>query len=191
MKVVPCGADLKAFSEVPPLDPARLARPTIIFLGRLSKSRGFDIFRRVAESGSARVVLVGESEGLLEPGPNLEIHPFVPHREVPSWYARTDMVLLPYQEDLRHAKSISPLKLFEAMAAGRPIIASDIAPIREILTHRDNALLVPPNDPDSWLEAVGILKQNPEIGLNLARRARETAVRFDWERRARMILETL
>ncbi len=187
MTVSPCGVDLSAFEAVPVLDPGRLAQPTVTYLGRLSRSRGLDIFREIARRQLATIVLVGEAEEELAPSPFFEVHPVVPHREVPGWYARTDIVLLPYQDELRHANSISPLKLFEAMAAGRPIIASALPAIREVIRDGETGLLVPPAAADAWAMAIGRLREEPALALRLAENARKASKRYSWRSRVEKI----
>ncbi|MES9847282.1 MAG: glycosyltransferase, partial [Candidatus Thiodiazotropha sp.] len=77
-----------------------------------------------------------------------------------------------------------PMKLFEAMAAGRAIVASDIPPIREILEHGRNALLAPPEDPAAWEVAVKTLMHNHRLAVKLAQQARQDAAAYSWTNRA-------
>jgi glycosyltransferase involved in cell wall biosynthesis len=191
MTVVPCGVDVAAYEQIPPVHPQNLQHPTVIYLGRLSRSRGLDIFLEVARAGLAEVVLVGDPEEPIADNCPIKVHPFVPHREVPAWYAKSDLVLLPYQESLEHANSISPLKLFEAMASGRPIIASDIPPIREVLIHNETALLVPAQDTLAWCDAIRVLSAEPQRALRLASSAQKHVTNFTWRARAEKILSLL
>lgn len=191
LHVSPSGADLAPFAAVPAFDPARLDRPRVVYLGRLSVSRGLEVFRQLAESGQAEVTLVGEQEDEAASTPGLAVMPFVPHREVPGWYARTDLVLLPYQADLGHVRSISPLKLFEAFAAGRPIVASDLPAIRELIQHERNGLLVRPDDLDGWLRAVERLRADRALALRLAQAARACAPAYSWDSRVARLAQAL
>ncbi|MET0090965.1 MAG: glycosyltransferase family 4 protein [Candidatus Thiodiazotropha sp.] len=147
--VAPSGVALTAFQAVADLQPDRLASPRMVYLGRISLDRGLDILSlsRLAAAGLGEVTLVGDADDPVPQIPGLTRRPAVPHREVAGLYADSDLVILPYQPDLGHADGISPMKLFEAMAAGRPVIASDIPPLREILSHGHNALLADPKDP--------------------------------------------
>ena len=72
---------------------------------------------------------------------------------------------MPYQRNVsigikgsNTADWMSPLKLFEYMSSGVPIISSDLPVLREILEDRRNALLVPPKNFDSWDEALKIIR---------------------------------
>lgn len=182
--VSPSGVDLEAYRGLPPLDATRLARPRIVYLGRISRDRGLDILRHLAQHGSGEVLLVGDCDDAVEPSRRLHHRPAVAHREVPGLYRDAELVVLPYQPDLVHADGISPMKLFEAMAAGRPIIASDMAPIREILRDGHNALLVPPGDPAAWAAAVQRLASDPGLAAALASQARQDAGAYSWTSRA-------
>ena len=78
----------------------------------------------------------------------------------------------------------SPLKLFEYMASGRPIVASDLPSIREILTHERNALLIAPGNPQALTAAIRRLIEDRALGERIARQALEDAREYTWDRRA-------
>ena len=189
--VSPCGVDLDAYRNVVPFDGNRLDQPRILYVGRISRDRGLGIFQALAEHGLGELTLVGEQEDSVLPCTGLRIEPFVPHRDVPRWYGRADVVLLPYQQDLRHADSLSPMKLFEAMAAGRPIIASDLQPLREILEHGKTALLVEPDRLEAWVAAIATLRNDRALAARLASGAKALASRFSWRERALGIARAL
>jgi len=189
--VSPSGVDPGAYETLPPLDTGRLSRPRIVYLGRIARDRGLDILTHLAEHALGEVRLVGDCDDPVRQSPHLHYSPAVPHREVPGLYAGCELVLLPYQPDLIHVDGISPMKLFEAMAAGRPIIASDIAPIREILRHGHNALLVNPQDPLAWEHAVRCLQQDPDLALKLAAQAKRDVSAYSWTHRAAGIAEAI
>jgi glycosyltransferase involved in cell wall biosynthesis len=182
--VSPCGVDLEAYRGVEPFDANRLDHPRILYVGRISGDRGLGIFEALAERGVGDITLVGEQDDPVRPYPSLRIQPFVPHRKVPGWYGQADLVLLPYQGNLRHADSLSPMKLFEALASGRPIIASDLPPLREILEHGKTALLVEPKHVEGWVRAIDMLRRDRVLAAKLAQGARELASRFGWRERA-------
>lgn len=158
-----------------------------MYLGRLSRDRGLDVFQQIAARGIADVTLVGEQEDAVQTAGKLEVVPFVPHRDVRLWWERSDLVLLPYQRSLPHADSISPIKLFEAMAAGRPIVVSDLPTIREIVDPETTALLVEPADTEAWIAAVRRLQNDRQLARRLAQAAKEKARDYSWEKRAERI----
>jgi glycosyltransferase involved in cell wall biosynthesis len=185
--VAPNGVDMRAYAALPGFDPGRLSFPTFVYLGTLAPERGLHVFEILQRRGLGKAILIGEAEPGFIPPRQVESHPFVPHHEVPSWYGRSDITLLPYSPRLPTADSMSPMKLFEALAAGRPIIASDLPVLRELLEHEKNALLVDPEDPEAWICAVRRLQTDPELACRLAQSARESAREFTWEKRAEHI----
>jgi len=192
--VAPSGVDVAAYAEVPAFDPAKLDHPRAVYLGRLSQSRGLDVFAAVARAGAASVELVGQSAydtDALKKLPGVKVHGMVPPREVPAWYGRCDIALLPYQPGLAHAASISPIKLFEAMAAGRPILISDLPALRGIVTHEHDALRVPHDDPDAWVAAIKRLQDDRALAKRLADNAKARAGQFDWSMRAKGVLQAI
>ncbi|NJN47354.1 MAG: glycosyltransferase family 4 protein [Candidatus Competibacteraceae bacterium] len=186
--VAPSAVAFDRFSQAPPLEPDRLARPRLIYLGRISRNRGLTIFENLAQRGY-EVLLIGVSDQHL--GTTLPIRRPVPHREVPYWYGQAELALMPYQADLGHADSISPLKLFEAMAAGRPVIVSDLGPIREIVKDGENGLIVKADDADAWAAAVNRLQTDPALTLRIAENARRLAEQHSWRQRTRGIAQAM
>jgi glycosyltransferase involved in cell wall biosynthesis len=77
------------------------------------------------------------------------------------------------------------------MAAGVPIVASDLPSLREVLTHGENAILVSPGDPKQLGHEIGRLLQAPELRERLTRRALRDVERYTWKRRAGKILDRL
>ena len=114
-----------------------------------------------------------------------------PWKEIPLWLKAADVLLLPNtardEESLRYT---SPMKLFEYMASGRPVVASDIPSIREIVDET-MVFFAKPDDPASFATVIlRVLGQSEEAGQS-ARRAQEEAVQYTWDRRARKILGRL
>jgi len=189
--VNPCGVDIRAFQGVPPLDPKRLTFPRILHAGRIGPKRGSDILKEIAKKKLAQLLLVGEVEKDFLSHPFVKVSPHVPHAKIPQLYASCEIVLLPYQRTTPTSDSMSPLKLFEAMAAGRPIIASDLPPLREILEHEKTALLVEPENIEAWIRAIETLKNDPALALRLSNTLRQEAHRYSWEARAQRIASLL
>ena len=182
------GVKLEAYAGLPPFDPDNLNKPRVIHLGKLSPPRGLKIFQYLAECGLCEINIIStDKDGI----PNALHHPPVPLSEVPAWYARSDLTLLPYQPDIATAATMSPIKMFEAMAAGRPIIASDLPTIREILRHEHSALLVNPHNLDAWVQAIHRLQQDRLLAVRLAANARAEANNYSWKRRASRIVRAM
>jgi glycosyltransferase involved in cell wall biosynthesis len=78
----------------------------------------------------------------------------------------------------------SPLKLFEYMAAGRPIVASDLPAIREVLHHDVDALLVAAGDPAALAAGIERVLADPGLARRLAEAALSAVPAYSWDRRA-------
>jgi len=115
----------------------------------------------------------------------------VPPIEVPYWIGASDVVVLPLRPEYVDKVGVMPLKLFEYMAAGVPIVATDLPSLREVLRHGENAWLVPPNDPKALAEGIRHLLENPNLARTLSAQAREDVKQYTWERRAATILKFL
>jgi glycosyltransferase involved in cell wall biosynthesis len=95
-----------------------------------------------------------------------------------------DVLILPNPTSAISTGFTSPLKLFEYMASGRPIIATDLPAFREVLQHEETALLVEPGNPPALVAAIQRLKDDPALGARLAARAGVEVRGFTWARRA-------
>ena len=108
---------------------------------------------------------------------------------VPLYQAAADVLVLPNTAQATISREhTSPLKLFEYMAAGRPIVASDLPSLREVLRHGDNAWLVQPDDPAALAQGIQHLLAEPTLAARLAAQAQEEVQAYTWEQRAERIL---
>ena len=84
----------------------------------------------------------------------------------------------------------SPIKLFEYMAAGCAIVASDLPALREVIG-QDDVVWTRPGDPKSIKDAITSLAEDPVLARELGRRVREKSKRFTWDSRAERIRDIL
>lgn len=131
---------------------------------------------------------------------NVIFHGFVNQSEVPRYMEALDVCLLPNQRtvsvfgsgDADIGRYTSPLKMFEYMSHGKPIIASDLSVLREVLTHGKNALLCDPQDPDAWKNALRRLENDTSCRRYLGQQAQRDFKRhYTWRARAQRILESV
>ena len=100
---------------------------------------------------------------------------FYGHRaasEIPLFLNCFDAFLSPLQKPKRPLTAMSPLKVPQYLAYGKPLIASDVLPHREQLTDGEHALLVPADDPRAWAAALHRLEEDPALRARLAANAR-------------------
>ena len=98
----------------------------------------------------------------------------VPKKKVPGWLKAADIFLNTTDVDN------TPVSLMEAMASGLCIVSTKVGGISFLLDHEQDALLVPPNDPQAMALAVRRILTEPGLGEHLSRQARRKAERFDW-----------
>jgi glycosyltransferase involved in cell wall biosynthesis len=130
-------------------------------------------------------------------GPGVEDHcrfaGLVPQSEGPSYMAACDILVAPHVPNADGSPFFgSPTKLFEYMAMGKPIVASDLDQIGDVLSDGHDALLVEPGDPSALAGAIQWLADTPGLAQRLASNARQTALdRHTWRRHTQRILSSL
>jgi glycosyltransferase involved in cell wall biosynthesis len=177
-------------------DPVTSAVPVIAYAGHLYPWKGVDVFvRALGELPDVRGLIVGGRAGdadmrrvatLVEAlglTARVEITGFLPAADVPGQLARASVCVLP-TVDTPSARYTSPLKMFEYMALGRPIVASDLPPVREVLEDGVTARLVPPGDAAALASAVRDLLADPAAAAELTAHARARVEAYTWDRRA-------
>jgi glycosyltransferase involved in cell wall biosynthesis len=103
---------------------------------------------------------------------------------VPERLAEADVLVLPNPASAISTHATSPLKLFEYMAAGRAIVATDLPAIREVLTHDVNAILVAPGDAAALASGIRRLEADAPLRTRLTAAARQAVAEYSWSRRA-------
>jgi glycosyltransferase involved in cell wall biosynthesis len=111
--------------------------------------------------------------------------------EVPAWLAAFDVATIPFPVNRHFADCASPLKLFEYLAAGLPIVASDLPSTRAVLRHGETGLLVAPGDAGAIAGAIAALHADRAVRDRLARAARAHAGAYGLDTRARRLLAAI
>lgn len=112
-----------------------------------------------------------------------------PYREIPYWLKSADVLVLPNsgQEDISQYWT-SPLKMFEYMASRKPIIASDLPSIREIL-NETNALLVEPDNPEALGRGIEEVLKDSQLSERISVKAFQDVQPYAWRQRTKRILD--
>ena len=201
--VSPDGADeVEDFN----LERVRNSRYQVGYVGHLYPGRGGELMVAIARAlPEMDFHLVGGRAGdisrlrALSPSGNLHFHGHRPPAELGRFYRRFDVVMAPYQKIVAVAGGegntvewMSPLKVFEYMAHGKAIIASDLPVLHEVLIPGRTALMVEPGDVAAWTSAICRLVRNPEECRGLGREARANFLaNYTWKKRAERILDAV
>ena len=182
VELVPHGVDLRRFRPAPPPanEPVRL-----LAVGRLVPKKGFDVLLdavaglpagvrlRIVGDGPLRAALARRAEVLgLED--RIELAGAVTHRELPAEYAGAHVVVVPSVQDETGDRDGLPNVVLEAMACGRPVVASDLAGIPSAIADEVTGRLVAPGDAAGLRDALAALAPDParRAALGHAARAR-------------------
>ncbi|NIV99675.1 glycosyltransferase, partial [Candidatus Saccharibacteria bacterium] len=126
------------------------------YIGHLYSGRGIDLLLDIASRlDSFELHIIGGTNKDLvywqnnHVPQNVYFHGFVHPGKLPHFFTAFDILLMPYQKSVSvaggrtdTARWMSPLKMFEYMSTGKPIVSSDLPVLREVLVHEENALLV-------------------------------------------------
>ena len=99
----------------------------------------------------------------------------VAHDQIRRLYSVIDVFVCPRRR-MRLTELVTPLKPLEAMAMGKPVLASDVGGLKELVSHEATGLLFPAESADAFVEAAARLGNDPGLLARLGRRARESMV---------------
>lgn len=112
----------------------------------------------------------------------------IPAKDVTNALAACDILAMPFPDVPHYRLHMSPLKMFEYMAAGRPIVTSDLPTVRDVLSH-ETAVFCEPGDDRSLALALRWIKDHPQEAEERAVRAAELVKQHTWKERMKRILE--
>lgn len=196
VNVIPNGVSPLDFSSSPL--PSREGRvPVLLYIGTLADWQGLDVvikalpkileqrpvqLRVVGRGRSRQRKLLAKQIRKLGVEEAVSIQPAVPHHEVPAVIAQSDICLAPLGlNDRNVTQGACPIKVLEYMASSRPLIASNMPIVRELVREDIDGLLFSPNDPDDLARQVLTLLNDDELSKRLADSATERALtKFTW-----------
>lgn len=200
--VLPDGCTLENFEPYcnnPLLEKERMS---IAYVGSFGVGRGYEVIHELAKQDQANSYYIygGVREDAIaitgqEPPANIYFQGFVANKLIPIELCKQDILLIPYQNLLiakgeDTGKVMSPLKLFEYMASGRVIIASDLSVLREILNDTNSYFAVP-EDAASWKEIIEDINQDRTTAKQKAAQAKKDVCQYTWKIRAERMLELM
>lgn len=203
IRVWPDAVDLERFRDLPAPEAARATLGSAregslaVYCGHFYEAKGVPCLIEAARRlPKVRFELVGgwpadiarlrESARDCE---SLRFAGFVANAQVPLHLAAADVLVLPNSGRFPQARTTSPLKLFEYMAARRPIVATRIPALAGLLRHAENAWLVTPDSAQALADGIERVLADPGLAQRLAERAWRDVQHYTWERRATELLE--
>lgn len=208
--VAPNGVDLERFNDLPDQSSIRekldlpKSKKIVCYCGNLYEGRGIELLIDVCQGLKDTLFLIvggleadndsykqiADAKGVH----NIVFKGFVPHTDVPLYLKASDVLVLPYTSKMtikggtNASDFTSPIKLFEYMAAAKPIVATSLPAIEEILQNRQNSLLVSPDSVKSLSEGINEVLTNAEFAERIAKQAQMDVQNYTWEDRVRAIL---
>jgi len=194
--VIPNGVSPSDFSPSPL--PDREGRvPVLLYVGTLADWQGLDVLVRalpkmlarrpvrlqiVGRGRSRQRKLLSKQVRKLGLEQHVAFQPAVPHHEVPAVMAAADLCVAPLGlNDRNVTQGACPIKVLEAMAAGRPLLAANLPIVRELAREDVDALLFSPNDPDDLAQKALTLLDDLSLSQRLADSASARALgSFTW-----------
>ena len=201
-RVVPNGVDLERFHDGVPAWPLPGQEHSLVvgFVGSLKEWHGVDVLLEAfallhAEAPDTHLLIAGDGpmRGFVEGfarGARLDgaitVTGWLPHRELPAVLRRMDVATAPYPQ--LDGFYFSPLKLFEYLAAGVPVVASRIGQVEQVIAHGRTGLLCEPGDAACFARCILELAARPARRLALARAGRELVAGHSWRRNAEEVV---
>lgn len=206
--IAPNGVDIDRFSGQPSPSEARKflkinEKITAVFSGHLYAGRGIallaDLALRMPEvqflwvGGKPEDVDEWRNKLAERSIHNVVLTGFINNKDLPLYLAAGDVLLMPYERKItgssggNSAEICSPMKMFEYMATGRAILASDLPVIKEVLND-ERAIFAQPEDISSWQKALQMLIQEPKLRKKLGSIVVQEAGQYSWMQREKKIL---
>jgi glycosyltransferase involved in cell wall biosynthesis len=189
--VVPNGVDTRSFdpnrsSDVSPEDflcPSGERR--CVYCGRLDAWAGVNIISKLCEAAKAKelhvkFLLAGSGGRELAEKENVVYVGEISYEKVPDFLAVADVVLVPFPDnEVSHAAS--PLKLFEGMSMQKPVIASRVSGIQEVIVDGENGFLADPSKIEEWMFKLQVILESETLAARVGACARKTVEKgYDW-----------
>lgn len=199
-KIIPNGVETQRFdpARVEPLPEFEDGRPNILFVGRPEKRKGVGYLLRAyphikAAFPDARFIIVGAGDWQESPYRSyIERHEMrdiviigrVSDDELPRYHRSAHVFCAPAVG----GESFG-IVLLEAMAAGVPVVASDIEGYRSVLTSGHEGILVPPRNEEAVADAVCRVLQDRELAARMGHWGLRTAAQYSWESIAGQVID--
>lgn len=174
------------------------------YFGHLYTGRGVEVILKLSKIHPEHLFLVfgGNEEQIADlrlkhSRGNLMFMGYIQPGVVIQMMGIMDVLLMPYQQKVyigdrrsETARWMSPMKMFEYMAVGVPVIASDLPVLNEVLSHEKNCMLAGPENIDDWSGCLNRLTWDTELAKTIAANAHQDYLNtYNWHQRASQVIE--
>ncbi len=197
--IIPNGIDTHHFnSRVLPIDKFKDGKLNLLFVGRFEKRKGFDYLLKAyrlvkQEVPDCRLIAVGpgvrlrnkyEKQVSKNGLKDVIFTGYAPYSDLPRYYTTADIVCFPAT-----GRESFGIVLLEAMAAGKPIVASAIDGYASVLTDGVDGIAVPPRDSVKLADAILKLGTDEQLRQQMGSRGKPKAMQYDWSLLAKRMLD--
>ncbi len=176
------------------------------YIGQLYKGKGMELILKLVPQMPFNKfhIIGGDGKSIpywqkkVEKYKNIRFYGYLPHKKIERFLVSFDILIAPYQKIVLGSpktidvkKWMSPLKIFEYMSSGRPMICSDLPELKYFLENEKNCLLCDPNNLSQWFNAIKRL-ENDDLSKKLAQKAKRDFLRnHTFEKRAKDITKEI
>jgi glycosyltransferase involved in cell wall biosynthesis len=170
---------------------------TCVYIGSFFKGKGIEQIFRLAElNKNLEFHLYGDKSFLKKHKKikNIKIFNFINYNRIPKTLSKYEIALMPYQKKIKGRGSIwlekymSPLKMFDYLAAKMVIIGSDLKVYNHILVNNYNSILIEINNDKLWSDKIQKIFRDKKRKIKLRTNAYKTAKKYTWEKRCKKII---
>ena len=197
--IVPNGVDTEHFSpDVSPIEEFCDGKQNILFLGRLEKRKGLNYLLKAYEQvkqevPDSRLIVVGPGTRLRKRYErwikrhdlkDVVLIGYAPYAELPRYYKSADVFCSPAT-----SRESFGIVLLEAMAVGKPIVATNIDGYASVVSDGEDGVLVPPKDSKSLARALVSVLRDKALQQRMGEKGKLKAAEYSWERVAQRVVD--
>ena len=196
--VIPDGVDTDSFKPE-----ETVTRKGIIYIGQVYPWKGVDTLIEAMKFINTHLTVIGgipfeddlqrlqDKANRIGVSDKISFLGFLAPKDVAKYLKSAKISIIPLPDNVMARDYTSPLKLFEAMAAGTAVAASELPSIKEIITSNINGILYKPEDPEALAEAVNKLYSDTVLLKQITSNALKDVTQYSWKNRAVRITEII
>jgi glycosyltransferase involved in cell wall biosynthesis len=181
-----------------------MKKKTCVYMGSFFKGKGIEIIEKLSKLlPDINFHLYGDKKTLgnrtrYQFSKNIKFFKYVDYSKIPIILKNYEVALMPFEsriearsKNLEISKYISPLKMFDYLAAGKIIIATKLKVYQHILKNNENSFLVQSKDLNKWKVLIKSILKDPKRFKKIKMNAQKTAKKYSWDNRSKKLLNFL